>query len=69
MFSPKNFSWKKWITLTLFMFVFTWLLAYFLRLSGENRHDLLTVPSLVRRLIVALSVGFLISFMRTEPKQ
>ncbi|MBV9987812.1 MAG: hypothetical protein JO301_09035 [Chitinophagaceae bacterium] len=69
MFSTKNFSWKKWITLSLFVFVFTWLLAYFLRLTNENKHELLTVPSLARRSVTALLVGFFISFIRTEPKQ
>jgi hypothetical protein len=69
MFSRKNFSWKKWAALTLFLFVFTWLLAYFLGMSGETKQELLTVSSLGRRLTVAIGVGLLISFINAEPKQ
>ena len=69
MFSIKHFSWKKWLLLTVFMFIFTFLLAYFLRITGETSEELLTVSSLARRLITALSVGLFISFINTQPKQ
>ncbi len=69
MLSRKNFSWKKWFVLMLFLFVFTFLLAYFLHMSGETKQELLTVSSLTRRLVVAAFVGLFISFFNTEPKQ
>lgn len=53
----------------LFLFVFTFLLAYFLHMSGETKQELLTVSSLTRRLVVAAFVGLFISFFNTEPKQ
>lgn len=69
MFSIKHFSWKKWLVLTIFMFTFTFLLAYFLGLTGETKAALVTLPSLTRRLITALALGLFISFMNTQPKQ
>ena len=69
MFSKKHFSWKKWLVLTIFMFTFTFLLAYFLRLTGETKESLITLSSFTRRLITALAVGLFISFMNTQPKQ
>lgn len=69
MFSLKHFSFKKWLLLSIFMFTFTFLLAYFLRITGETKEELLTIPSLIRRLVTAMAVALFISFMNTQPKQ
>ena len=65
MFSLKHFSWKKWLLLTIFLFIFTFLLQYFLNMTGETKEDLLTASSLIHRLITSLAVGLFISFIRT----
>jgi hypothetical protein len=70
MFSWKNFSWKKWGTLSLLFFLLTWTLAYYhLDFGTETREQLLTMPSVVKRLLIAMTWGLVISLFRTEPKQ
>lgn len=70
MFSWKNFSWKKWGTFSLLFFLVTWTLAYYhLDFGTEPREQLLTMPSVVKRLLIAMVWGLVISLFRTEPKQ
>lgn len=69
MFSLKHFSWKKWSLLTIFLFFFTFLLAYLIGLADETKEQLLTVSSLLRRLITAMVVGLFISLIKTDTKQ
>ena len=68
MFSTKHFSWKKWLVLTLFMFLFTFGLAWFFHMTGESHETLLTIQSFFRRFVTALIVGLCISFIDTQPK-
>jgi len=67
--SIRYFSWQKWLILAVFLFGFTFLLAYFTGLTGESKQQLLTRSSLLRRGITAVVVGFLISFINHERKQ
>ncbi len=66
MFSLKHFSWKKWLLLTVFIFIITFLLQYFLHMSNETPAQLLKSTSLSRRLITALALGLFISFLNTD---
>ena len=69
MFSLKHFSWQKWLLFTTLIFIITFLLQYFLHLSNERSEQLLKSTSLGRRLITALGLGLLISFMKTDRKK
>jgi hypothetical protein len=72
MFSRKNFTWKKWMAITAYMFSVTllisWLLSFLLKETPESRTLFFTVPSLAGRLFAAMITGTLLSFMRFDRK-
>ncbi len=72
MFSRKHFTWKKWLSITAYMFAVTlmmsWLLSLLLKETPESRSLFFTAPSLVRRLFGSMLTGTLMSFMRLGRK-
>ncbi len=69
MFSKKYFSLKKWLLLTIGLFLFTFAIAYALQLTGETREELVSSPSLLKRLLTSSLTGFVISFMRATGRK
>ncbi|MBI2282904.1 MAG: hypothetical protein HYU71_04290 [Bacteroidetes bacterium] len=72
MFARKNFSWKKWLAITVYMFAATllisWLLSLLLKESPETRGQLFTRSAILTRLFAAVLSGTLLSFMRFSRK-
>jgi predicted Na+-dependent transporter len=72
MFSRKNFTWKKWLAITVYMFVVTllisWLLSLLLKEPPESRSQFFTSTSLAGRLFAATLSGTFLSFMRFDRK-
>ena len=66
MLSFKHFTLRKWVLLTLFLFSITFLIAYVTGLTGESKHSLTGVSSLIRRGVTALVTGLVISFMNID---
>lgn len=71
MFSRKNFSWKKWLTLTLLLFVFSWVIAFIIHaITGNSLEtELYGSASLTRRFVITTLISLALSFTNTEPKQ
>jgi amino acid permease len=69
MFSRRNFSWKRWLTLAAFLFSITFFLAYFTGWTHESKQFLKSNSSLIRRAVTALAVGLVISFINNDPKK
>ncbi|MBI2273239.1 MAG: hypothetical protein EPO58_02190 [Chitinophagaceae bacterium] len=72
MFSRKNFTWKKWLAITVYMFVVTllisWLLSLLLKEPPDTRVRFFTGASLAGRLFAAILSGTFLSFMRLGRK-
>lgn len=72
MFSRKNFTWKKWLAITVYMFVVTllisWLLSLLLKEPPDTRVGFFTGASLAGRLFAAILSGTFLSFMRLGRK-
>jgi len=72
MFSRKNFTWKKWLSITVYMFAVTllisWLLSLLLKEPPESRSQLFTGTSLAGRLFAAILSGTIMSFIRFDRK-
>lgn len=72
MFSRKNFTWKKWLSITVYMFAVTllisWLLSLLLKEPPESRSQFFTGTSLAGRLFAAILSGTIMSFMRFDRK-
>jgi hypothetical protein len=71
MFSRKNFSWKKWLTLTLLLFVFSWVIAFIIHaITGSDmENELYGAASLTRRFVITTLLSLALSFTNTGPKQ
>lgn len=72
MFSRKNFTWRKWLAITVYMFVVTllisWLLSLLLKEPPDTRVRFFTGASLAGRLFAAILSGTFLSFMRLGRK-
>ena len=69
MFSRKNFTWKRWLTMTVFLFSVTFFIAYFTGWTSESKHQVKSTNSLLRRAVTALAVGLVISFTNTGKEE
>jgi hypothetical protein len=71
MFSRKNFSWKKWLTLSLLLFVFSWVIAYIIHIitGSGTENELYGTASLTRRIVITVLISLALSFTNTGPKQ
>lgn len=66
MFSRRNFSWKRWLFLSATFFVASWLVSLVLHsfVEPEIKDETFSGSPLVRRLILSVVIGFVLSFSK-----
>jgi uncharacterized membrane protein len=67
MFSLKNFTWKKWVTLTVLIFLVTTAIVWLSRLIWPPE-PVFEMTAVIRRLIISALIALVISMQRSEPK-